>query len=126
VVDNVAAGGVISPIDYKTGTLYDVYSILQNGEVKTHESHPVSNKKIKGLMIPMWNQIIDLVINLHDKVPFLPICGWDVVLSGDKIYIQELNYNPNIYAGQIIEPLLLNNNNVVEFYNYYIKGRNNN
>lgn len=53
------------------------------------------------------------------QIPFMPLCGWDIVISGKNIYLQELNYNPDIYLGQILKPLLLDKR-VKEFYDYYV------
>jgi hypothetical protein len=120
VVDNMTAGGVFAPINVSNGYMNGVYRYPYDGKLKKYKRHPDSHKLISGLKVPLWEDIAQLAIELHKNVPFMPICGWDIILSGRDIYVQELNYNPNIYAGQIIGPLLLNPQ-VKEFYNYYIK-----
>lgn len=118
LVDNIAQKGLLCPVDIETGIL--AYSVVypSEGILKKIDVHPDSGIQISGIKIPCWERVVELCKRLAMQVPFMPLCGWDVVVSGDEIFIQELNYNPDIYLGQILKPLLLNEQ-VKEFYNYY-------
>ena len=120
IVDNVASGGLIAPIEPLEGVMKHIYSLSKDGRLTRFDSHPASGEAVYDVKVPNWNEIVNLAVRLHAKIPFLPICGWDLVLSGEDVYVQELNYNPDIYVGQILGPLLLNGN-VKRFYDYYIK-----
>lgn len=119
-VDNIAQNGILCPVHVETGVIEYGVVYPANGILERVTSHPDSKIKIAGVQIPHWEAIVDLCKNLALKVPFMPLCGWDVVVSEEKILIQELNYNPDIYLGQISKPLLLDKK-TREFYNYYCK-----
>lgn len=124
-VDNVAAGNMLCPIDPKTGIMQ--YGILPpiEGKVIRVGKHPDTGVVLENIAIPHWEEIKDLCFRLALQVPFMPLCGWDIILSDDELTMQELNYNPDIYAGQILYPLL-EDLRVKSFYNYYKEKYNDN
>ena len=117
-VDNVAKENFICPINIKTGIIEKAIIPPVNGKLTYYERHPDTNVQIVGVKCPMWEEIIELTFKLAKQLPFLPLCGWDIVVSDDKLYMQELNFNPDIYAGQILYPLLIDSK-VKDFINYY-------
>ena len=119
-VDNIAQKGLLCPVDVETGVLQYAVIYPSDGLLMKTECHPDSGVQIAGMKIPQWEKVAVLCKNLALQVPFMPLCGWDVIISDDEVLIQELNYNPDIYLGQIYKPLL-QNANVREFYNYYCK-----
>ena len=120
-VDNIVQANILCPIDISTGTIK--YAVLYplDGKMKRTDFHPDTGKRIAGAQVPHWNRIINLCKELAVQLPFLPLCGWDVILSGDEVYIQELNYNPDIYLGQIDSPMLLNEQVKLFYLNHKIK-----
>lgn len=121
-VDNIAKEGLLCPIDVEKGTIEYAVIYPTNAELCKVISHPDTGVQIAGVKIPNWEKVIRLCETLAMQIPFMPLCGWDIVLSGEDIFVQELNYNPDIYLGQISKPLLLDNR-VKEFYNYYTKNK---
>lgn len=119
VVDNIAQGNLLCPIDIETGVI-KFASYIENGELVKLENHPDTGVKIAGVKVPHWEQVVETCFSMALQVPFMPLCGWDIIVSGDDIYMQELNYNPDIYLGQIDAPMLLNDH-VKKFYNHYKK-----
>ena len=119
VVDNIAQGNLLCPIDAESGVI-KFASYIENGKLVKLEEHPDTKVKIAGVKVPHWERVVETCFSLAQQVPFMPLCGWDIIVSGDDIYMQELNYNPDIYLGQIDAPLLLKDQ-VKEFYNYYKK-----
>lgn len=119
VVDNIAQGNLLCPIDIETGVI-KFASFIENGKLVKLENHPDSGVKIAGVKVPHWEQVVETCFSMALQVPFMPLCGWDIIVSGDDIYMQELNYNPDIYLGQIDAPMLLNDQ-VKKFYNHYKK-----
>lgn len=119
-VDNIAKEGLLCPINIETGEIEYAVIYPTDAELKKVTSHPDTGIKIAGVKIPNWKQVVNMCEDLALQIPFMPLCGWDIVLSGDDIYVQELNYNPDIYLGQISKPLLLDER-VKEFYDYYVE-----
>lgn len=119
-VDNVAAGNMLCPIVPDTGVMQ--YGLIPpiNGELKKVDKHPDSQVQISGVKIPHWEEMKQFCFSLSKQVPFLPLCGWDIILSDDEFTMQELNYNPDIYPGQMLYPLL-EDEKVMKFYEHYKK-----
>ncbi len=119
-VDNIAKGNVLCPINIDTGKiLFGVLSPI-DGRLQKVDVHPDTGKQLSGIVIPHWNEVKELCLRLAKQLPFMPLCGWDIVISGDDVYMQELNYNPDIYLIQLDRPLL-EIPEVFEFYSYYKK-----
>ncbi len=120
-LDNVASGGVFAPIDVEDGRLHKLRQYPVTGKKIYYEKHPDTGVLVEGVKIPYWDKICKTVIDLHKQLPFYKICGWDVILTGDgEIVIQELNYNPDTYVGQMDTPALLDKN-TKRFYDAFIK-----
>jgi len=119
-VDNIAKANLLCPIDKKTGEILDVLVPPVEGKVLHLEKHPDTNVQLKGVVISNWDKVIETALMLSKQVPFMPLCGWDLILSDGEVYMQELNYNPDIYLGQGLKPLLLDEQ-VKGFFNYYCK-----
>lgn len=119
-VDNIAQANLLCPIDIEKGiikyaTLYPLKGVLEKVD-----KHPDTCEPISNMPVPHWDSIVTLAFQLAKQLPFMPLCGWDIIVSGDEIYVQELNFNPDIYLGQIDMPMLLNEK-VRKFYYYYKK-----
>ena len=119
-VDNVAQKNMFCPIDVKTGIIDKVITPPTEGKLGILDKHPDTDVQLKGIKIPHWEKLVEHVFTLSKQLPFMPLCGWDIILSDDEFIMQELNYNPDIYPGQMIYPLL-QDPKVLEFINYYRK-----
>ncbi len=88
-VDNAGQGGIFAPIDVNTGIITrDAYGPIWS----EFPVHPISGIKIKGIQIPHWNEVKDLVIKASEKVKDLVYVSWDVAVSDDgKLYLIEGN-----------------------------------
>lgn len=117
-VDNIAKANILCPIDINTGIIMDCIVPPVEGKLIHLEKHPDSGVKIKGIKLPQWEGVVDLCFKLAKELPFMPLCGWDIIVSDDALYMQELNYNPDIYLGQVLYPLLLDKK-VKKFIDYY-------
>lgn len=77
------------PIDLKSGEFSEIAYLANWGVIR---EHPVSKLNFKGHTIPLFDQCIKLVLDLHTKVPFVGIIGWDVIIdTSDNIIIMEWN-----------------------------------
>lgn len=103
-VDNVNQGGLFSLIDLDTGKLGKLADYSVSGWKKMHNHHPVSLKSIFDQQIPGWNSIVERVLAMARKMPYLKYVGWDLILSDDELYILEGNVSPGI-GFQMIKPM---------------------
>jgi len=77
------------PIDIKSGEFSEI-GYLANW--RTVREHPISKLSFKGNTMPLLDQCVELVLDLHSKVPFIGIIGWDVTVdSNNNIMIMEWN-----------------------------------
>lgn len=94
VVDNGAAGGILAPIDLKTGFIID------NGrDEKGHVfvTHPDTGKMIKGFAIPYWNEVVSACKKMSTYIPEVIFAGWDIgVTENGAIELIEVNSGPHI------------------------------
>lgn len=76
-------------IDLKSGEFSE---IAYSPNWRAIREHPTSKVKFKGNTIPLFDQCIELVLDLHTKVPFIGLIGWDVIIdANDNIMIMEWN-----------------------------------
>lgn len=80
ITDNLSTGGIACPIDLETGKVKGpgVSFDMTKGPF---EAHPTSGETLEGMLIPYWNEIIQLC--RETAVAFLPnrSVGWDVAVT---------------------------------------------
>jgi len=91
VVDNLNHGGLAAPVDVIDGIIK--YPAMDKNH-NVYKSHPLTNKKIVGLKIPMWNKIIGLCEKAAKEIPEVGYVGWDVCVGEDKPFLIEGNDFP--------------------------------
>lgn len=90
-VDNFNHGGMVVPIDEKTGRI-DFPAIDKEGFL--YQTHPISGTSIIGFQIPMWKKVISLVNDLAKQVPKVGMVGWDIAIGKDGPLVVEGNEFP--------------------------------
>lgn len=89
-VASAALDGFDAEIDADTGVVIsDGYS--ENGQVYT--SHPDSGIKIKGFVVPKWDELKMVVEELMHELPEYRYIGWDFVLTEKGWIVMEANYS---------------------------------
>jgi len=116
--DNWSQGGLSVWIEPETGVMGSGIQYPFDGVLKHHQNHPDSGARLEGRQIPNWEYIKAEVLKCADYLYFMPWLGWDVVLSGDKVYILEANYNPDLNLIQVHKPLL-ESEKIRNFYMYH-------
>lgn len=91
VVDNFNHDGMVTTIDIDTGMI-NFPAIDKTGKV--FEVHPMTNKKIVGTKIPMWDKVKKLCEEACEVVPELGYVGWDVCLGPEEPSLIEGNDFP--------------------------------
>ena len=82
-----ARSNIRIPVDVNTGR-FGSEGYLPSWE--TTEYHPTSGKKFVGNTIPDFDKCLDFVKSLHNKIPYIRVVGWDVVIDihGNIILIE--------------------------------------
>ena len=99
VVDNFHAGGILAKVNIRTGELgraTDGALALGPG-TGWCERHPDTGGQIRGRILPLWPEILDLVRRAHgtafsDHV----VIGWDVAILDDGPRLVEGNKGPDL------------------------------
>lgn len=90
-VDNFNSGGMVAPIDVKTGVVSDK-AIDKNKNL--YEVHPETGKTIKGFKFPFWNEAVKICKEASKIVPEMAYIGWDVAFTVNGPIFVEANEFP--------------------------------
>jgi len=106
-VDNSMAGGLASAIDVETGRATRAVSVPSRGApMAWHSAHPETGAEIENLAIPHWPAIVDTILKVCRRLPYLPYVGWDVIVTEDGLKLVEGNHFPGLFPHQTHAPLL--------------------
>lgn len=101
VVDNLAAGGLLAPIDPETGTLG---AACYGRKPEDVASHPVTDAPIAGRVLPDWPEARALVLGAHRSAfREYSMIGWDVGVGEHGPVLIEGNGKPGLFAAQRAE-----------------------
>lgn len=90
-VDNFNSGGMVVPVDEKTGT------VLDKAIDKTkalYAEHPMTGTPIKGFQFPDWDKAIELVHGAAREIPQMAYVGWDIAFTPNGPCLVEGNNFP--------------------------------
>ena len=91
VVDNFSSGGMVAPVDVKTG-------IVTDGGIDRPKNkfmiHPMTGTSIVGFQFPDWQAAMDMVTEAAKVVPGLRYVGWDIAFSDKGPVLVEGNEFP--------------------------------
>lgn len=97
-VDNMKAGGLLSPIDLASGTLGLACKGYGGGD---YEAHPVTGATIPGHPLPDWPEAKALVVDAHARAfADYALIGWDVGFSPAGPVLIEGNGKPGVLMPQ--------------------------
>jgi hypothetical protein len=97
-VDNIKAGGLMAPVDPRTGVLG---AACRGRGVEEFERHPVSDAPIAGRVLPDWNDAVALTQRTHrEAFPEYTLVGWDIALTVEGPTILEGNGKPCLIVAQ--------------------------
>ena len=100
VVDNFSSGGMYTYVS-DTGNVY-VEAIDKNDNI--YHTHPISNNKIVGFKVPLFNEAIELVKEAAKVIPEVAYVGWDIAISENGPVIVEGNCFPGVFQ---VKPSLI-------------------
>ena len=114
-VDNGSRGGLVSKINLDTGELSIAKSIQTLGEFSVH---PDSQKPIEGVVIPDWQKMVQKIIDVSNKFPYLNFIGWDILPNKQGGFsVIEANTSSGVNIIQIWGPQRYDK--LGEFYRYH-------
>ena len=90
-VDNFNNGGMVVPVDEKTGT---VRCNAVDKNKKSYDIHPTSGAKIAGFVFPDWEKAMQIVCCAAKEVPQVGYIGWDVAFTPNGPCLVEGNNFP--------------------------------
>ena len=97
-VDNGSKGGLIAEIDLDTGRL-SYARCLHDLEVYIY--HPDSEVMIEGITIPGWERLKAEILRISDRVPFMDMVAWDVVITSEWFCVIEANASSGVNILQL-------------------------
>ena len=105
-IDAFFKGGVVAEVDVGTGTLGRLVALPVGGKRVMLDEHPDTGTRVPGTQIPHWREMIDHMLEVADRLRFLPYVGWDVIVADDGFWINEGNVQPSLKLLQAARPIL--------------------
>lgn len=97
-VDNMKAGGLISPVDLEAGTLGPACLGYGGGD---HLAHPVTGAPLVGRALPDWPAVKALARRAHaEAFADYALIGWDVAMTPEGPLLIEGNGKPGVLMPQ--------------------------
>jgi hypothetical protein len=105
-LDNFSQGGLSIGVDPDSGTFGPGVQYLPPDSPKKFENHPDTGERIAGVSVPGWDAIKARMIEIAERLSYIPYIGWDLVVTGEgEFVIIEANNNSSAMI-QIHKPLL--------------------
>ena len=120
-VDNGDRGGLYSLIELKSGRIVHAKNVRMRYVMNDENNisiHPDTGASILNLEVPNWDKICQKVLSVAKRFSFLPIVGWDIVVSDDDIIVLEGNNMASFQMYQMFSPILINER-LVNCLKYY-------
>lgn len=96
-VDNYDAGGIVVSIDIKSGRSRGPG---ENNMGERFEKHPVTGVDLRDIVIPNWNQLLDLVYEMASDYE-INYVAWDIAIGQNEVWLVEANPHGMINAIQV-------------------------
>ncbi|MEE4330996.1 MAG: sugar-transfer associated ATP-grasp domain-containing protein [Wenzhouxiangella sp.] len=87
----VSQRGLKVGIDRISGTMGRVFSY--SADQREFSRNPYTNKRVEGVQLPFWAEMVDLVERAHANLPTYPFLGWDVAICPEGPTVLEANGN---------------------------------
>lgn len=95
-VDNVHAGAIAASVDLAEGRLSRATYMGTDAAQSWIDRHPNTGAQITGRLLPMWNDVCDLVRRAHSAFHDWVVIGWDVAITAEGARLVEGNSGPDI------------------------------
>lgn len=92
-VDNFDAGGISAPVDIKTGKVCTPGIKKDPFDNSNYYYHPITNEPIMNLVIPFWDNVIEMTKSIALLNKDIRTVGWDVAITAEGPVFIEGNDN---------------------------------
>lgn len=93
VIDNFASGGMFTMLDDDGVALYPGVDKQSN----IYTEHPVTGTTIKGVKVPYYDQVVEMVTEASKRLPTVPYVGWDIAITPEGPSLIEANHNSSVF-----------------------------
>lgn len=90
-VDNLNSGGMVVPVDEKTG---HISLRAMDKEKKVYSVHPTTGNPIQGFTVPDWDKAMQMVCEAALEITQIGYMGWDIAFTPDGPVLVEGNEYP--------------------------------
>jgi len=97
-VDNGSKGGLVAKIDLEKGTLSEARCLH---DLNVYTCHPDSGNPIEDVCIPDWDSVKEEILALCEKLPYMDMIAWDVMITEEGICIIEANTSSGVNILQL-------------------------
>jgi hypothetical protein len=95
-VDNVHAGGIAASVDLDEGRLDQATHMGMDARRGWIDRHPDTGALITGRLLPMWDDVRELVLRAHSAFSDWVVVGWDIAIMADGPCLVEGNNGPDV------------------------------
>lgn len=93
VIDNFASGGMFTMLDDDGVAQYPGVDKQSN----IYHRHPVTGTTIKGVRVPFYDQVVEMVAEASKRLPTVPYVGWDIAITPEGPALIEANHNSSVF-----------------------------
>lgn len=94
IVDNSGAGGIVCPVDHKTGVL--AKGIFTSTPCRDNLSHHFDSlEPLYNVVLPRWEDVLDCSCETLRKLPFTHFAGLDICMTDSGPLVIEINTSPD-------------------------------
>lgn len=98
-IDNAARGGLFARVNTDTGII-ESNGISEKTNVE-YEKHPDTCITIKGIQLPQWDELLQIVEEIVKQCPNKKYIGWDFAYSDKGWVLVEGNGCPGLFLTQM-------------------------
>lgn len=69
--------------------------------VSRYETHPDSGASIVDFVVPLWDEVLEMLDRAAREIPTVPYVGWDVAIGPDGPSLIEGNWTPGLYETRV-------------------------
>jgi hypothetical protein len=115
-VDNISSGGLCSRVDLETGRLGPAVGRARARQRAAFDEHPDTGARITGELVPEWDAVRGLALELMNAFPELTHVGWDLAVSDSGVQIIEGNGNMPAVSVFQFHGSFLEDPRLIEYY----------
>lgn len=94
-VDNFSQGGASAKINLQTGRMGKIALVIED-KLVFGEKHPETGETVEGTIVPHWETVTSTILDLAGTLKFIPLIGWDVIVTEKTFKLVEANSYPDV------------------------------